>query len=269
VLIAIGCIAIPAVRRALNEEGVARLVESIGQSGLLQPILVRLDPNREGGFVLIAGRHRLEAMRRLDRPEIECLVADSDDPQSELIEIDENLCRSNLTAAEEAIALARRKELYEAQHGKAKARGASAANRAMGNASAILAPAFTSDTAAVSGRSPRAIQRSVSRSRRLGEDLLRRLQGTALDSGAEIDALAELSESKRADLVERAANGLKVSAVAELAARAREKRQGGERPRTQAKATFTELKIAWKTAEIPVRRRFVAWLRENQTEFLT
>jgi hypothetical protein len=51
-----------------------------------------------------------------------------------------------------------RKEAYEALHPETRAHiaGAHAANRAMGNASANLAPAFTADTAKKTGQSERA-----------------------------------------------------------------------------------------------------------------
>ena len=45
-----------------------------------------------------------------------------------LAEIDENLARGDLSPAERAIHVQRRKEIYERQHGPAKATGARASN---------------------------------------------------------------------------------------------------------------------------------------------
>ena len=67
---------------------------------------------------------------------------------------------SELTPAERAEHVARRKVLYEALHPEtiAHVAGAHAANRKMGNASANLAPAFTKATADATGQSERAVR---------------------------------------------------------------------------------------------------------------
>src|SRR5271155_2422867 len=71
--------------------------------------------------------------RQLKWQEINCTVFDHmEADEAELAEIDENLIRTNLTPAEEAMHLTRRKELYEKVHGKAKTKGARAANKKMG-----------------------------------------------------------------------------------------------------------------------------------------
>jgi ParB/RepB/Spo0J family partition protein len=107
-------IALPLRKRDLDPANVERLVDSISSIGLLSPIVVR----RTGPDVvhLVAGRHRLEAMIRLGRLEIECVVVSNGELQAELMEIDENLCRAELTPAQEAAAIARRKEIYLALH---------------------------------------------------------------------------------------------------------------------------------------------------------
>jgi hypothetical protein len=84
--------------------------------------------------------------------------------QAKLLEIDENLIRAELTPAERALHIARRKELYEKVHGKAKAIGGSASQRKQGHkASAKLADAFTTETANKTGKSKRAVQRDATR----------------------------------------------------------------------------------------------------------
>jgi sulfiredoxin len=60
---AIDNIYVPTKRRAtLNSKTVDELAESILQSGLRTPILVRRDGER---FVLVEGLHRLEACKKL------------------------------------------------------------------------------------------------------------------------------------------------------------------------------------------------------------
>ena len=73
------------------------------------------------------------------------------------------------------------------------------------------AKAFAAETAAVTGQSVRSIQRDIARADALGDDL-KRLFGTSLDKGVEIDALAKMPEPERKELIERAVAGEKVSA---------------------------------------------------------
>lgn len=106
--------------------------------------------------------------------------------------IDENLCRAELSPAQAAYQVARRKEIYEALHPEAKrgTAGAIGSNRAQGNATADSAIAsFVADAAAKTGRAERTIRQDSARGEALGEDL-NRIAGTSLDKGVEIDALA-------------------------------------------------------------------------------
>lgn len=87
-------------RRPLDEDAVAWLMKSIGKIGLQQPITV-LDKG-DGALQLVAGRHRLEACRRLGREDIACTVNEGDEVAAQLWEISENLHRAELTALERA-----------------------------------------------------------------------------------------------------------------------------------------------------------------------
>lgn len=63
---------VPAKRRAtLNPKAVDELAESILQSGMTTPIMVRRDGDR---FVLVEGLHRLEACRKLGEATIACYL---------------------------------------------------------------------------------------------------------------------------------------------------------------------------------------------------
>src|SRR5215468_8945529 len=88
--------------RKPRPEKVDQLAESIRMQGLLHPIIVR--PKDGTGYLLVAGHHRLEAIRNLHkaghwpsgsiRAEI---VGEMDDDAARLAEIDENLIRADLT----------------------------------------------------------------------------------------------------------------------------------------------------------------------------
>jgi ParB family chromosome partitioning protein len=80
------------------------LAESIRTNGLLQPVLSQFDDN---GIRLIAGERRLRAAKMAGLTEISMRIVTGDPLEISLIE---NLLRSDLTAIEEAEAIAALKE---------------------------------------------------------------------------------------------------------------------------------------------------------------
>jgi len=95
--------------RALNKDRVEALIESIEAIGLRSPITVRIIPQvaSDGGEdgsvpILVTGLHRLEAVKRLGLEEIDCLIEPGSELDAQLWEIDENLCRAELTELERA-----------------------------------------------------------------------------------------------------------------------------------------------------------------------
>lgn len=201
---------------------VREIAKSISEVGLMNPPAVMLRNGividgevGDNTPVLIYGRHRLLALAELGEKAVECIVHDVDDLHAELMEIDENLARAELSPAQEAAHIRRRQEIWEIKNGPAKAAGARAANAAMGrgeeDASENFSVAFTKDTATTSGKDERTIRMAARRGRELGFDI-HRIVGTSLDKGVEMDALIKLPEPERKELIERAAAGEKVSA---------------------------------------------------------
>lgn len=207
--------------RCLKDDAVASLAESMSRVGQIVPITVNLDYRAENPdevmpagatkYYVISGRHRLAAAVKLGWTTIECFVDyDADEIQAELWEIDENLCRAELSPAEAAYQTARRKEIYETLHPEA-ASFAFKGNQHTGEVTDKLS--FTKDAAAKTGRDERTIRRDAARGEALG-DALKDIAGTSLDKGVELDALAKLPESERQDIVARAKNGESISARA-------------------------------------------------------
>jgi uncharacterized ParB-like nuclease family protein len=95
--------------RKLDPAKVQEIAESIAQIGLLHPLLVSSD------FYLLAGLHRLEALKMLGRKEADCQVVPypHDSPEAILYALDENLMRSELTALEQAEYLMQREEILQ------------------------------------------------------------------------------------------------------------------------------------------------------------
>lgn len=220
----------------LDEATVVALVESMSKVGLLNPVTVwrpsTVMPE------LIAGHHRLEAAKRLGWETIDAYVMEGNDRDpaaviaAEIAGIDENLIRRDLSDAERAMLVARRKELYEAQHPETAAQvaGAVGLNRQLGRGRQIgdgeNVVRFTAATARATGRSERAVQRDATRGEALGADAAR-VVGTSLDSGVELDALARMPQEQRAPLIARAAAGETVSARA-IAASQRQRQPRAE-----------------------------------------
>ena len=101
---------VPKGRRPIDPKTVETLVNSIKEIGLQNPITVRRGDNRH---ILVAGLHRLEALRKLGRDRAPCLVVDMSDVDARLWEIAENLHRSDLTAQERAEQIAQWVRLTE------------------------------------------------------------------------------------------------------------------------------------------------------------
>lgn len=204
--------------RPLITEAVDKLAASIREVGLIQPISVRCVPVMDGGvavdgYQIVAGHHRVAAARALGWTEIDAIIVDAGEHlQAELIEIDENLCRAELTASQRAQAIRRRKQIWEALHPAETGGTSCPTSLADGRQSGPQhQKQFAADTAAVSGESKRDVNRHLARADAIGDDL-ERVTGTSLDKGVELDALAKLPEPERKDLIARAEAGEEVSA---------------------------------------------------------
>ena len=91
-------------RRRFDEESLLALAGSLGERGLLQPVLVR--PSTGGTYELIAGERRWRAARLAGLDTIPALVRDHDDAESLELALIENMAREDLNPIEEARACA-------------------------------------------------------------------------------------------------------------------------------------------------------------------
>lgn len=92
-------IIVPDNHRLLKKDNLPILASSMAAIGLKTPITVR---KGQKGFVLVAGRHRLEAAKSLGWSHIPCVVMDSDKVERQLWAIAENLHRTGLTRLQRA-----------------------------------------------------------------------------------------------------------------------------------------------------------------------
>ncbi|HAC79641.1 MAG TPA: hypothetical protein DCG06_05045 [Deltaproteobacteria bacterium] len=87
-------------RQHFEEKALEDLAESIRKRGVLQPVIVRPEP--DGGYTLIAGERRLRASQRAGVEQIPAMMSEDD-----LLEValEENVQREDLSPLEEAEAL--------------------------------------------------------------------------------------------------------------------------------------------------------------------
>jgi hypothetical protein len=200
-------------RREAEKENVAALKASIKELGLLNPPTVR--PSKLDGetprYKLVAGRHRLLACIELGWTEITVILLSGSELLADLAEVDENLCRKELSPLERTIATAKRKAIYEQLHpevaGQGGAGGAAtqaAAVASMGErrprAADALEPAksFTADTAEKTGRSERTVRRDAEIGDKLDKKAAKILEGTDVSrSTRQLKELADLEAEQQ------------------------------------------------------------------------
>ncbi|MDI6739980.1 MAG: ParB/RepB/Spo0J family partition protein [Candidatus Edwardsbacteria bacterium] len=86
-------------RRALKDESLAELMQSIREKGVIEPVIVR----RAGaGYELIAGERRLRAVQRLGLAQIPAIIRQATDQEALELALIENIQRENLNPMEEA-----------------------------------------------------------------------------------------------------------------------------------------------------------------------
>lgn len=215
--------------RAVDQKRVYELANSMKEIGLLSPITVHT-PN-ERNVHLVAGAHRLAAAIHLGWEEIDSIFIDGDEIFCRLAEIDENLCRSELSPTEVAEHLAKRKELWEARENQV-AQAAPPENSTGYKSPPPQSEGFASDTARSTGRDKSTINRAVKRANEVCQEARDLIRGTKMDTGATLDKLVKMEPEEQ---VEHVRMGLE--AIADQARREelRQERQEREREAKEAR----------------------------------
>ena len=89
-------------RRHFDEESLAALADSIRENGLLQPILVRRDPEQPDTFEIVAGERRWRAAQIAQLHEVPIVIRELSDAETLQLAIIENVQREDLSVLEEA-----------------------------------------------------------------------------------------------------------------------------------------------------------------------
>lgn len=89
-------------RRAFAQEALEELSSSIAAKGIIQPLIVRPDPNDADSYQIVAGERRWRAAQMAQLHEVPVLIRELDDTEVLEIAIIENIQRADLNPVEEA-----------------------------------------------------------------------------------------------------------------------------------------------------------------------
>jgi ParB family transcriptional regulator, chromosome partitioning protein len=103
-------------RRRFEPEATTGLASSLKHQGVLQPVVVR--PRAAGGYELVAGERRWRAAREAGLDTLPALVRDTDDRETLLLSLVENVAREDLSPVEEARAYAALVDEFELSLGE-------------------------------------------------------------------------------------------------------------------------------------------------------
>jgi len=177
--------------RTVDPAWVEFLAASIAERGQDTPIWVR-KLGRGDKYSLIAGGHRMAALKEAGKEVAIASVVKATETEAQLLEIDENLIRRELTPLDRATFLAQRKTVYEKLHPETKQGG----DRKSDQSAELcgLIPAFSEATAEKLGLSRRTIETAVQLHGLIVEDVRKTISGTWLaGSGAQLLTLGKLT----------------------------------------------------------------------------
>jgi ParB family transcriptional regulator, chromosome partitioning protein len=190
-------------RRKVDEIKVKELAESILEIGLINPITVTKNN------ILIAGAHRLNAVRLLGMDSIECSVVNIDGLMAELVEIDENLIRNELHYIDRGDQLKRRKEIYESLYPKSTRVEKVKQNLKQNIDTALSAPSeiltFTEDVSKKTGQSIRKIREDIQIASKINNDIKQEIKDLDIPKKESI-RIAKLEPTEQKQVIEKLKN---------------------------------------------------------------
>lgn len=100
-------------RRDFDPDQLEELTSSIREKGIMQPLLVRPNPDEIGKFEIIAGERRWRAAQRAGLNDVPVIIRDVDDKESLELAIIENVQRADLNPLEEAMGYGQLMEQFD------------------------------------------------------------------------------------------------------------------------------------------------------------
>ena len=194
----INTILIALKNRKVNPDKVKELADSILKIGLINPITIT------SNNTLIAGQHRLEACKSLNYSEIECNVIESEDKlQIELIQIDENLIRNDLTVLEQCDMLIIRKNIYEEMFPETRYGSNQYTKRGdPESGTPTLHENFVTNTSQITNKSKSTISEEIQISRCLSSEVKEKIQDLELaNQKTNLLELSKLTEEMQLEVI--------------------------------------------------------------------
>lgn len=102
--------------KVLLDNSMDELVESIQQSGVLSPVVVR--PHKEGGYEILSGHRRVKACEIAGIDEVPVVIKNLDDDTATILLVDSNLQRENILPSEKAYAYQMKLEAMKRKAGR-------------------------------------------------------------------------------------------------------------------------------------------------------
>lgn len=124
--------------KVLMDDSMTELVESIKQSGVLSPVVVR--PHKDGGYEILSGHRRVKASEIAGKTEVPVVIKELDDDTATILLVDSNLQREHILPSEKAKAYQMRLEAMKRKAGRPPKENASqiATNFVSGRSDEIL-----------------------------------------------------------------------------------------------------------------------------------
>ncbi len=232
-------------RRPVDQAHVKRLAASIKEIGLQTPITVMARKDVDGWrSILVAGAHRLAALRLIGQTGTDCFVLPDDQDTADLWEIDENFARSELSDAQRADHHVRREEILK-RKGLVQTNGGDRKSDGQN----VHLKSYAKQAAESLGVDERTVRRDLARGKNITPEVRAEVAGTPLDKGVVLDELARTPQADQHDK------------LAEIAARYKAKTPLAADPLNDLEATEKQLAAlmsAWNRAGSEAREKFLA-----------
>jgi ParB family chromosome partitioning protein len=249
--ISIERIVVPKGRRPINPATVKNLAESFAEIGIKYPISIRRVGTQ---LILVAGRHRLAAAKKLGWKKIKGELEGGDELESRIWEIAENLCRADFATAGERhqatadlLAVLEEKHLAAAAQDKACAGGKPPAQKekrgGLRNPKVAARSKALDEAARMTGKSKDTLKKEAAMSRLTP-------QAASAATAAGISDSAKATVARAGDTAEA-----QLAKLATITA-------------VEDRMMDNPLMQAWSRASKPVRLQFVNYVANSLREML-
>jgi hypothetical protein len=212
--------------RSFNKEFAGNLAASIKVEGMYNPIVVRPDPEREGYYIIVQGKHRLYAVKIVLKEQFiaATVIPDMDEKDAKFAAITENLWQNPLTRGQQTLSVKKWFEHYQSKYAPPvvqAADGEATADNLSAVGEAAAGPidsgdvdvrkkitGFTVKLAASTGVSKRQAERALRLAKAFDEEQLQVLDQEKVTNEARTQIAKVKNEADRGAIVNLVASGM-------------------------------------------------------------